>query len=132
MIKTVAMKNDSVSIWSKYTLQYAICNKSMQLFELYLKKKAFFCFLFIKIRCLINIHFSKLWYLWKWKWIYGLFGNGNGWRATKWVITYDRSSLIVSFIFLWKIHTQNFHSNLLSKKTVKDVRGRVIAITLIK
>ena len=46
----------------KYTLQFAICTKSMKLFELYSKEKANFLWLikllFIKVRCLIN--FNKI------------------------------------------------------------------------
>ena len=43
-----------------YTLQFAICTKSMELLELYSKEKTnFFCLiklLFIKVRCLINVN----------------------------------------------------------------------------
>ena len=43
-----------------YTLQFAICTKSRELFKLYSKEKTnFFCLiklLFIKIRCLINVN----------------------------------------------------------------------------
>ena len=43
-----------------YTLQFAICTKSTELFKLYLKEKTkFFCLiklLFIKVRCLINVN----------------------------------------------------------------------------
>ena len=46
----------------KYTLQFAMCTKSMELFKLYLKEKTnFFClikFLFIKVRCLTNVNVS--------------------------------------------------------------------------
>ena len=46
----------------KYTLQFAICTKSMELFKLYSKEQAnFFCIiklLFIKVRCLINVNVS--------------------------------------------------------------------------
>ena len=46
----------------KYTLQFAICTKSMELFKLYSKEKANFFFLnkllFIKVRCLINDNVS--------------------------------------------------------------------------
>ena len=44
----------------KYTLQFAIRTKSMDLFKLYSKEKAnFFCLIkliFIKVRCLINVN----------------------------------------------------------------------------
>ena len=44
----------------KYKLQFAICTKSVELFELYSKEKAnFFCLiklLFIKVSCLINVN----------------------------------------------------------------------------
>ena len=43
----------------KYTLQFAICTKSIELFKLYSQEKTnFFCLiklLFIKVRCLINV-----------------------------------------------------------------------------
>ena len=43
-----------------YTLQFAICTKSTELFKRYLKEKTnFFCLiklLFIKVRCLINVN----------------------------------------------------------------------------
>ena len=46
----------------KYTLQFAICTKSMELFKLYSHEKTnFFCLiklLFIKVRCLINVNVS--------------------------------------------------------------------------
>ena len=46
----------------KYTLQFAMCTKSMELFKLYLNEKTnFFClikFLFIKVRCLTNVNVS--------------------------------------------------------------------------
>ena len=46
----------------KYTLQFAICTKSMELFKLYLKEKTnLFCLiqlLFIKVKCLINVFVS--------------------------------------------------------------------------
>ena len=46
----------------KYTLQFAICTKSMELFKLYSKEKANFFFLikllFINVRCLINVNVS--------------------------------------------------------------------------
>ena len=46
----------------KYTLQFAICTKSMELFKLYSREKTnFFCLiklLFIKVRCLINVDVS--------------------------------------------------------------------------
>ena len=48
--KIITMKNDRVNIYCKNTLQFAICTKSMELFERYLKKeinlvllKFFFC-----------------------------------------------------------------------------------------
>ena len=45
-----------------YTLQFAICTKSMELFKLYSHEKTnFFCsikLLFIKVRCLINVNVS--------------------------------------------------------------------------
>ena len=47
-------------IQCKYTLQFAICNKNIELFELYSKEKSnFFCFiklLFVKVSCLINVN----------------------------------------------------------------------------
>ena len=46
----------------KYTLQFAICTKSIELFKLYSQEKTnFFCLiklLFIKVRCLINVNVS--------------------------------------------------------------------------
>ena len=49
-------------IQCKYTLQFAICTKSMELFKLYSHEKTnFFCLiklLFIKVRCLINVNVS--------------------------------------------------------------------------
>ena len=49
-------------IYCKYTLQFAICTKSMELFKLYSHEKTnFFCLiklLFIKVRCLINVNVS--------------------------------------------------------------------------
>ena len=49
-------------IYCKYTLQFAICTKSMELFKLYSKEKTNFFylikFLFIKVRCLINVNVS--------------------------------------------------------------------------
>ena len=49
-------------ILCKYTLQFAICTKSMELFKLYSHEKTnFFCLiklLFIKVRCLINVNVS--------------------------------------------------------------------------
>ena len=43
-------------------MQFAICTKSMELFKLYSKEKTnFFCLiklLFIKVRCLVNVHVS--------------------------------------------------------------------------
>ena len=45
-----------------YTLQFAICTKSTELFKLYSKEKTnLFCvikLLFIKVRCLINVNVS--------------------------------------------------------------------------
>ena len=45
-----------------YTLQFATCTKSMELFKLYSHEKTnFFCLiklLFIKVRCLINVNVS--------------------------------------------------------------------------
>ena len=49
-------------IQCKYTLQFAICTKSMELFKLYSHEKTnFFCLiklLFIKVRCLTNVNVS--------------------------------------------------------------------------
>ena len=49
-------------IQCKYTLQFAICTKSMELFKLYSHEKTNFCclikLLFIKVRCLINVNVS--------------------------------------------------------------------------
>ena len=49
-------------IYCKYTLQFAICTKIMELFKLYSKEKANFFYLikllFIKVRCLINVTVS--------------------------------------------------------------------------
>ena len=49
-------------IYCKYTLQFAICTKSMELSELYKKEKTnLICLLkllFIKVRCLINVNVS--------------------------------------------------------------------------
>ena len=42
-------------------MKFAMCPKSMELFKLYSKEKAFFCLiklLFIKVRCLINVNVS--------------------------------------------------------------------------
>ena len=53
MFKINTMKN-------VYTLQFAICTKSMELFKLYSKEKTNFFYLtkllFIKVRCLINVN----------------------------------------------------------------------------
>ena len=44
----------------KYTLQFAVCTKSMEPFELYSKEKVnIFClikFLFVKVTCLVNVN----------------------------------------------------------------------------
>ena len=44
----------------KYTLQFAVCTKSMEPFELYSKEKVnIFClikFLFVKATCLVNVN----------------------------------------------------------------------------
>ena len=48
MFKIITMKNVHVT----YTLQFAICTKSTELFKLYSKEKL----LFIKVRCLINVN----------------------------------------------------------------------------
>ena len=49
-------------IQCKYTLQFAICTKSVELFKLYSKEKPNFYWLikllFIKVRCLINVNVS--------------------------------------------------------------------------
>ena len=54
------MKN--VHYICKYTLQFAICTKSMELFKLYSQEKTnFFCLiklLFIKVKCQINVFVS--------------------------------------------------------------------------
>ena len=73
MFKVIAMKNDRVNIKFKYPLQFTICTKSMELFELYSKEEVnfFLKLLFIKISCLINVHK-----------ICGLLGNGL--RTIKW------------------------------------------------
>ena len=42
----------------KYTLEFAICTRNMELLKLYSKEKTFFCsikLLFIKVKCLINV-----------------------------------------------------------------------------
>ena len=44
----------------KYTMQFAVCTKSMELFELYSKENVnIFClikFLFVKVTCLVNVN----------------------------------------------------------------------------
>ena len=47
----------------KYTLEFAICTKNMELLKLYSKEKTNFFFgtiklLFIRVRCLINVNVS--------------------------------------------------------------------------
>ena len=46
-----------------YSLQFAICTESMELFKLYLKEKTnFFCLiklLFIEAKCLINVNVNS-------------------------------------------------------------------------
>ena len=42
MFKIIIIKNDRDDIWRKYTLQFAICPKIMELFKLYSKEKAIF------------------------------------------------------------------------------------------
>ena len=43
-----------------YTMQFAVCTKSMELFELYSKENVnIFClikFLFVKVTCLVNVN----------------------------------------------------------------------------
>ena len=48
MFKIIIMKNDRVNIWCKYTLRFAICIRSMELFEFYSNEKAnFFASVFL-------------------------------------------------------------------------------------
>ena len=42
-------------------MKFAMCPKSMELFKLYSKEKAFFCLiklLFVKVRCRLNVNVS--------------------------------------------------------------------------